>query len=86
MVLWDVMYLLCIAGYFRKFNLKWKPQAATSSYFYLVAVPVFHHDRAAFSVSGHLWVDAIDAHVTLESVKPSHLSTSSGSSSRHLHA
>ena len=29
-------------------------------------------------------VDAIDAHVTFQSVKPSHLWTSSGSGSRHL--
>ena len=29
---------------------------------------VFHHDRPAFSVSGHLWVDAIYVHVPLRSV------------------
>ena len=49
-------------------------------------VDVFHHDRPAFSVSGHLWVDAIDAHVTLlQSVKPFHLLTSSWSCSHHRH-
>ena len=42
-------------------------------------------ERPAFSVGGHLWVDAIDAHVTIQSAKPSNLWTSSGSCSRHLH-
>ena len=47
---------------------------------------VFHHDTTAFSVSGHIWVDAINAHVTFQSVKPSHLWTSSESGSHHRHA
>ena len=33
---------------------------------------MFHHDSPAFSVSGHLWVDAIAAHVTFQPVKPSY--------------
>ena len=56
-----------------------------SVFYHLGGVNVFHHDIPAFSVSGHLWVDAIDAHVTLQSVQSSHLWTSSGSCSRHLH-
>ena len=43
----------------------------------------FHHDSPAFSVSGHLWVDAIDAHVTFQFVKPSYFWPSSRSGSRH---
>ena len=41
-------------------------------FYHLGGVDVFHHDSPVFSVSGHLWVDAIDAHVTFQSVKPSH--------------
>ena len=53
-----------------------------SVFYHLCGVDVFHHDTDSltFSVSGHLWVDAIDAHVTFQSVKPSH-----GSCSRHRH-
>ena len=57
-----------------------------SVFYHLGGVNVFHHDSPAFSVSGHLWVDAIDAHVTCQSVKPSHLWTSSGSGSHHHYA
>ena len=53
---------------------------------HLGGVDVFHHDSPALSVSGHLWVDAIDAHVTFQSVKPSHLWTFSGPGSHHRHA
>ena len=35
-----------------------------SVFYHLGGVDVSHHDSPAFSVSGHLWVDAIDAHVT----------------------
>ena len=56
-----------------------------SVFYHLGGVDVFHHDSPAFSLSGHLWVDAIDAHVTFQSVKPSHLWTSPGSCSRHRH-
>ena len=57
-----------------------------SVFYHLGGVDVFHHDSPAFSVSGHLWVDAIDAHVTFQSLKPSHIWTSSGSGSHHRHA
>ena len=57
-----------------------------SVFYHLGGVDVFHHDSPAFSVSDHLWVDAIDAHVTFQSVKPSHLWMSSGSGSHHRHA
>ena len=64
-------------------------QLLTVSVFYHIGgVDVFHHDRPAFSItsiSGHIWVDTIDTHVTLKSGKPSHLWTSSGSCSRHVH-
>ena len=54
-----------------------------SVFYHLGGVDVFHHDSPAFSVSGHLWVDAIEAHVTFQSVKPSHFWPSSRSGSRH---
>ena len=45
------------------------PQSLIASVFYhLGGVDVFHHDSPAFCVSGHLWVDAIDAHVTVQPV------------------
>ena len=43
-----------------------------SVFYHLGGVDAFHHGSPALSVSGHLWVDAIDAHVTFQSVKPSH--------------
>ena len=54
-------------------------------FYHLGGVDIFHHDSPAFSVSGHLWVDYVDAHVTFQSVEQSHLRRSSGSFSRHLH-
>ena len=32
----------------------------SSVFYHLGGVDVFHHDSPAFSVTGHLWVDAID--------------------------
>ena len=45
-----------------------------SVFYHLGLINVFHHDSPAFSVSGHLWIDAMNAHVTFQSVKPSHFS------------
>ena len=41
-------------------------------FYHLGVVDVFHHDRPAFSVSGHLWVDAIYMRMSLFS-RASHL-------------
>ena len=63
----------------------YKPLQTVSVFYHLGGFEVFRHDRPSSSVSDRLWVDAIDAHVTLQSVKPSHLWTSSGSFSCHPH-
>ena len=60
-------------------------QTVKSVFYHLGGVDAFHHDSPAFSVSSHLWVDAKDAHAPFQSVKPSHVWTSSGSCSRHRH-
>ncbi len=44
-----------------------------SVFYHLGVVDVFNHDRPAFSISGHLRVNDVDVHVTLQSVQPSHV-------------
>ena len=44
-----------------------------SIFYHLGGVNVFHHERLAFSVSGHLWVNVIDEHVSRQSGYPFHV-------------
>ena len=69
-------------GYMFSTNSIVQASMSSSVFYHLGGVGVFLHDSPALSVSGHLWVDAMDAHVTLQLVKPSHLWTSPGSCSR----
>ena len=40
-------------------NINCRPLLTVSVFYHLGGVDVFHNDSPAFSVSGHLWVNAI---------------------------
>ena len=54
-------------------GLRWCGHVTTVSptvsvFYHLGGVDICHHDRPAFSVSGHLWVNVVDGQVNPQSV------------------